>query len=239
MGGRNVQVFGNLKLASDPLPADVRALAAMRALVAGRPAWLAASTHEGEEEAVARAHASLSRKHPRLLTIVVPRHPARGHAVAATLRARALAVAMRSRQDTLSAATAVYVADTLGELGLWFRLCPIVFMGGSLVAVGGHNPLEPARLGCAVLAGPHVPNFRGLVDDLATARALRMVNDDASLAAAVDALLMDGAEVQRMGQAGRQFSESQGQVLPRLIEALAPWLDAAATETEARPRSKQ
>jgi len=189
LGMTDVQVWGNLKFHGPVLPADDAALAALRALLP-TPLWLAASTHAGEEEIVIAAHRLLLAALPGVLTIIVPRHPARGAAVAAL--ADGLQVALRS-ENAAPAAGGLYIADTLGELGLFYRLAPFAFVGNSLVGFGGHNLIEPARLGRAVIAGPHLENFSEAADALRAASALREVTDAASLAAAVQDWLADPA----------------------------------------------
>ena len=128
------------------MPADAAAYDILARSIGARPRWLAASTHDGEEEAIARVHLGLKRDYPALLTIIAPRHPDRGGAIAATLRAQGLTVAQRSADDAIAEATDIYVADTLGELGLFYRLTEIAFLGKSLVPLGGQNPLEALRL---------------------------------------------------------------------------------------------
>jgi 3-deoxy-D-manno-octulosonic-acid transferase len=145
LGAPVVRCVGNLKCASGPLPVDAAALTALHTAVDDRPLWLAASTHDGEETMAADVHRRLA-GHRRLLTIIVPRHATRGPAIAAALGAQGLRVARRGAGEPLDATTEVYVADTIGELGLFYRLAEIAFVGGSLVPHGGHNPLEPAQL---------------------------------------------------------------------------------------------
>jgi len=189
LGASRVQCLGNLKDAAPPLPADPAALAALRQAVGRRPLWLAASTHPGEEAQVLAAHAAMAPRLPGLLTIIVPRHPERGAAVAAEASAAGLVATQRSRGHLPGPETAVYVADTLGELGLFYRLARLAFIGGSLVPHGGQNPLEPARLGCAIMLGPHSWNFADPVGRLLAAEAALPVADTAALAAtALDVL---------------------------------------------------
>ena len=198
LGARSVAVRGNLKNDAPPLPADEHLVAALRRAIGGRPCWAAASTHEGEEEAVAEALVTLSRSVPGLLTILAPRHPERGAAIAALLESRGLVTARRSANAAIAPATAVYLVDTLGELGLVYRLADIAFVGGSLAPHGGHNPLEPARLGCALVAGPHTENFTEAYAALEGAGALERVSDAGTLAGVVRALLDD--ETARAGR---------------------------------------
>jgi len=187
LGARAATSPGNLKFAASPLPADPAALATLREAVGDRPVWLAASTHPGEEAIVAAAHRLLLPAHPRLLLVIVPRHPERGVALAATLGA---GVARRAAAALPNQNTAVYLADTLGELGLFYRVARAALVGGSLVPHGGQNPLEPARLGCAILLGPHTANFAEAVARLlAAGGARRVAPDPHALAASVASLL--------------------------------------------------
>ncbi len=178
-------VTGTLKEDTPPLPCDEAERARLARLLADRPIWTAASTHPGEEDIVADAHVAATRSMMRLLCILVPRHPERGDAIAARLRARGLNVAQRARGEDPGPNTAIFLADTLGELGLWYRLSPVCFVGGSLVPVGGHNPYEPVALGSAILHGPHIANFADIYRRLDGSDAARSVADTADLAAAL------------------------------------------------------
>ncbi len=195
LGARHVDAPGNLKLAAAPLPADPAELARLSLLIGARPVWLASSTHPGEEEVAGQVHRSLVAAHPGLLTIVAPRHPERGAAVAAALDAPRRAAG----QDP--GARGIWVADTLGELGLLYRLAPLAFVGRSLIGQGGQNPIEPARLGCAIAVGPHTANFADAVDALEAAGALTRVADASGLAGWVDAMLRDPARRRAAGLA--------------------------------------
>ena len=198
LGAPRVDAPGHLKFAAPPLPCDAAALAALRARLGARPVWLAASTHEGEEAVVAAAHRALEGAYPGLLTIVAPRHPERGAAVASFLGG----APRRGLGEGPAAAGGFWVADTLGELGLLYRLAPVVFVGGSLVPRGGQNPLEPARLGCAVAAGPWMQNQAAAVAALRAAGAYAEVADAAALAGFVGGMLADPARRAAGGAAG-------------------------------------
>ncbi len=182
---------GNLKADAPPPPVDEAAKADMSAAFWGRPIWLAASTHPGEDEIVGAAHAKIKAALPGIATIVVPRHPERGPAIAEMLRTRGLKVTLRSEGGGIDAKTDIYVADTIGELGLFYALTPVAFIGGSLVKHGGQNPVEAIKLGAAVLAGPHVHNFREMYADLLKTGGARKVDDADSLADAVLELLQN------------------------------------------------
>lgn len=176
-----LRVTGSLKEGAAPLPHDEAERVRLARALAGRPVWLAASTHAGEEEAVITAHLAARRGLPMLALILAPRHPVRGDEVAALLRARGLAVAQRSKGEEIGADTDVYLADTLGEMGLWYRIASVSFIGGSLAEVGGHNPFEPALLGSAILFGPHVRNFADAYARLTAADAAIEVSDAEAL----------------------------------------------------------
>ena len=201
LGAASVSAPGDLKFAAPELPADPAELARLRAALAGRPVWLAASTHPGEEALIFAAHRALEAAYPGLLTIVVPRHPERGAEIAAAagdlvVRRRALGAAPPDQ--------GVWLADTLGELGLWYRLAGIVLVGRSLLAPGGgQNPLEPARLGCVVAVGPHIANFLDAAQVLEAAGGLTRIADAPALAAWIAAMLADPARRAAAGAAGR------------------------------------
>ena len=197
LGAARVLPAGNLKLAAPPLPLDHQALSHLTSLIGG-PAWVAASLHRGEDELVLAAHRRLSATHPGLLTIMVPRHPDRGEAMAAL----AGGAPRRALGEPPPHGGGVWVADTVGEMGLVYRLAPVAFMGGSLVPHGGQNPAEPARLGRAVAVGPHTANFADMVALLREGGALAEVADAQALSDWVDARLRDPWGTTAMGRKG-------------------------------------
>ena len=228
LGAGEVRTPGNLKFAAAPLPADDGELARMREACGGRPCWLAASTHPGEEEIIAAAHEALGTRHAGLATFIVPRHPGRGPAIAAALRDRGLIVARRSAGDALAPDTDIYLADTMGELGLFFRLVKVIFMGGSLVPHGGQNLLEPAKIGCAIVHGPHMTNFRAIADEMQAAGATAVAADADAVAEEVGRLLADDSlRAGRIAAAARVAAASGG-ILDAFMAELAPYLDAPA-----------
>ncbi|MDE0391184.1 MAG: 3-deoxy-D-manno-octulosonic acid transferase, partial [Rhodospirillales bacterium] len=182
LGARNVAVRGNLKNDAHPLPANEKGVAVLGQAIGARPCWAAASTHEGEEEIVAESILALRRTFPDLLTILAPRHPERGDTTAELLERSGLATVRHSTGGAIAPGTAVYLVDTMGELGLIFRLASIAFVGGSLAPHGGHNPLEPARLDCALVTGPHTENFTEAYAALEDASAVSRVSDARTLA---------------------------------------------------------
>jgi 3-deoxy-D-manno-octulosonic-acid transferase len=228
LGARDARCAGNLKFAADALPAEDTALAALAAMIGSRPCWLAASTHPGEETGIAAAHSALAAEHPGLLTIIVPRHPARGPELAAEMRQAGLSPALRSAGEDAVDNIDIYIADTVGELGLFYRATPIAFIGGSLIEHGGQNLLEPARLDTAIVHGPHMFNFQAIVDDMARARATETVTDAATLARAVGALLADPALNAARAEAARAVAEAQAGILDAVMAEIAPFLPGTA-----------
>jgi 3-deoxy-D-manno-octulosonic-acid transferase len=194
--------------------------------------WLAASTHPGEELMIAKVHASLSAAFPNLLTIIVPRHPARGATIAADMP-KLVRCALRSQHKTIPPNTHIYIADTLGELGLFYRLCEVVFMGGSLVAHGGQNPLEPGRLSCAILTGPHTHNFNDIYAEMEKAGCCLRVATPEALAQQVGTLLAQSASRQKQQAAVKQWMEGKGGTADRLMQELAPVFDPRPPEPPA------
>lgn len=180
-----ITVTGSLKRGAKRLPVNTAERARLSGVIGGRPCWVAVSTHPGEEAIVAAAQKTVLEARPDALLILAPRHPERGTEVAALLAQAGLSVARRTAEAPIRRDTQVYLADTLGELGLWFELGPVAFIGGSLVPVGGHNAYEAAAHGAAILTGPQVTNFAPLYDRLRGAGGARVVTDAAALAAAV------------------------------------------------------
>jgi 3-deoxy-D-manno-octulosonic-acid transferase len=227
LGARQVRVVGNLKHAAAPLPFDSLALKKLQSAVGGRPAWLAASTHPGEEELMLDVHRHVAVDVPDLLTIIAPRHPERGDALARMIRTQGLAVAQRSSGETPSTECQVYLADTIGELGLFYRTARVAFIGRSLVEGGGHNPLEAARLGCPPLVGPHTGNFREIMEQLLAQHAAQRVADAGQLAEAVALLLVDPQARDELAARARTVAERESGALSAVLDALAPVLERA------------
>ena len=224
LGSRNVVTTGNLKLDVPAPPADPLKLERLIAMTRGRPIILAASTHPGEDEILCEAHRTLSGFFPSLLTIIVPRHPDRGPAIARMVAASGLRAGLRSSEDLPTTETDVYVADTLGELGLFYRLAPTVFMGGSLVVHGGQNPIEPIRLGASVVHGPHVFNFSDIYEALDSAGGARRADTREALVKQLGQLLTDEAARDALNAAASRVVDELGGALERTMSALEPYL---------------
>ena len=218
LGARNPQVLGNLKFAASPLPADESALTRLRQVTAGRDIWLAASTHPGEELIIAAAHRAMKSRRAELLTLIAPRHAERGDTIAGELRAAGLTIARRSQGEQIDGATDIYLIDTIGELGLFYRLAPVVFVAGSY-RWQGHNPIEPALLGAAVVSGPRVANFQDIFDRMQKAGAVAIA-EEKNLPDMVDGML---GSPQAAAERAGIFARGEGEgILERVVAALAP-----------------
>jgi 3-deoxy-D-manno-octulosonic-acid transferase len=224
LGARPVTVSGNLKVDTTPPPADERALSALKRQIGTRPTWAAISTHDGEEVVAAEVHATLHRRHRGLLTIVVPRHPDRAEALAAQISGMGLKVVRRSKGDRITADTDILLGDTIGEMGLYLRLTEIAFVGRSLTSEGGQNPLEPAMLDTAVLAGRNVQNFREAYQRLLDSGGAKLVRDRDMLAGAVNFLLTNEVARHEMMAAGAATVDEMRGALACTLKSLEPYI---------------
>ena len=225
LGAPRALTVGDLKSAAAPLPVDEVAFGALGTQIGERPRWLAASTHAGEEEMAAEAHARLRSRFPGLLTLIAPRHPSRSDEIVELLTRRGLQVSCRSHNGAIGAETDIYLADTLGELGLFYRAAGLAYIGGSMGGIGGHNPLEAAVLDCAILHGPDMANAAAMAQALRAAGASEVVTDAASLARALEPLLADPTARARRAAAAATVAARQRHVLDAVLDRLAPWLD--------------
>lgn len=226
-----VTIAGNLKYDVAPPPADPQVLAQLMAQIGARPVWVAASTHEGEEEICLAAHRILQARFPDLLTIVAPRNARRGRDIVGLARQTGAEPALRSAGEAVAPHVDVLVADTFGEMGLWYRLAPIVFVGKSLVAGGGQNPIEPARLGAAILHGPSVENFADAYTVLDGANGGALVNDATELASHLATLFSDPARARSMARAAGVAVERLSGASGVVMEAIAPILASQSGPT--------
>ncbi len=222
LGATHAEACGSLKADAPPLPFDAAALERLKAAISTRPILLAAQTHPGEDETILPVHDALRQTYPDLLTIIVPRHPHRGADIAMLAGTRA--VRRRSEGALPTAETAIYVADTLGELGLFYRLARFTFVGGSLVPHGGQNPLEPARLSCAVMAGPHTDNFVEAYRAIFAAQGTGRVASTAQITALAARLFENPHEAKRLGEAAAQGAATMGGAVERTRAAVESML---------------
>lgn len=225
LGAYNIKLIGNLKYDAPPLPADSQKTDDLRTMIGSRHVWVASSTHPGEEEIIAEAHRIVKAKYPDLLTIIIPRHPQRGQDIAAQTEAWQLRTALRSASASITPETDIYIADTMGELGIFFRLSNIVFIGGSLVKHGGQNPLEAARLDCAILAGPYTSNFLDIYQELEEHQAMLKVTDGASLADTLEMLIRNPEKQDIMAKFALSIAKAKGDILQSYITEIQPYIE--------------
>jgi 3-deoxy-D-manno-octulosonic-acid transferase len=227
LGAPRVLIAGDIKYDAPALPADRRELAELSGLASGRQIWIAASTHAGEEAIAARAHKRLAEVFPDALTLIAPRHPERGEAIVREIEAEGLVCALRSRGERPGPGTSVYVCDTIGELGLFYRLAGVVFVGKSFAGGGGQNPIEPARLASAILHGPMVENFADAYAALDAAGGAVEIAEPERLGEALIALFDDAASLRAMARAAGDTVERQSGAVERSMKALQPMLPFA------------
>ncbi|MCA0422478.1 MAG: 3-deoxy-D-manno-octulosonic acid transferase [Proteobacteria bacterium] len=227
LGAADVRCPGNLKFDVAPLGADPAEHRLLAETIGARPVFIAASTHPGEEEIVVGAHLAARHTRPGLLTIIAPRHPERGASLRALATTSGLAAAQRSLGEAITATTDLYIADTIGELGLIYRLGGFAFLGGSFISHGGQNPIEPAKLGLGVLHGPHVFNFTDVYAAFDEAGGALCVSDPDDLAGLIIGLITDTARLSAMQDHARDTAERFGGAKQRIFAALAPLLPVA------------
>ncbi len=226
LGARKTAITGNLKYDAPPPPVNLRAAGELRRSFDGRPVFLAASTHPGEDEAIAHAVEILQGAMPSLLTVIVPRHPDRGEAIASLLNGRHFSTARRSAGEPIGPKTQFYLADTIGELGLFYKLAPLSFIGGSLITHGGQNPIEAIKLGSGILSGPHTFNFAETYTALQRYEGFRLVSGPEDLAAALKRLFENPQEAEEMKRGAAAAIGTLGGALEKTLEALKPYLPA-------------
>lgn len=220
---RAVPLVGNMKFDAPAPPVDDAVFANLRAALGERPVWLASSTHAGEEALVLDAQATLKDRLKNPLLILAPRHPERAGAISEAVRGRGFKLARRSLSEPPDREVDVYLADTLGELGLLYRAAPVALIAGSLSPeFGGHNPVEAVQCGSALISGAHTASFAALYDQLEAAGGLLCVQDAEALAEAVAALLENGPARRRQQAAAEDVLEASRGALKRTLEALAP-----------------
>ncbi|NTF06560.1 3-deoxy-D-manno-octulosonic acid transferase [Agrobacterium rubi] len=236
LGSWPVVVSGNLKGDTDPPPCDATALDTYRRQIGNRKTWSAISTFDGEEKAAATVHNAIKSRNGQL-TIIVPRHPERADEIETMLKGMNLTVARRSRNDVITPETDIFLGDSIGEMGLYLRLTELAFVGRSLTAEGGQNPLEPAMLGCAVLSGAHVQNFREAYQKLLRSGGGRIIRDIEMLAKAVHYLLVNDNERYKMIDAGGKVIQDMRGALSSTVKALEPYINPLTVTAKLQPRS--
>lgn len=227
---KNVMVCDNLKYAADPLPCIEKELTNLRDAVKDRPLWLYASTHDGEEDIACRIHAHIKKKIPDLLTVIIPRHPERREAIQAICEKHGVSARLRGSGHSIpQKGDDIYIADTLGELGLFYRLCPVACIGRSFSrdGGGGHNPIEAAQLDCAVLHGPRVQNLARIYEEMDKAGAALCMKDEKDFQARLERLLSDPGKLAALQNRGAYFVREKAKVLETVMNALSQIIERA------------
>ncbi|MDC1255133.1 3-deoxy-D-manno-octulosonic acid transferase [Paracoccaceae bacterium] len=219
ISSNNFELTGTLKEGSAALPHSEIEQVEISKQILNRPVWLAASTHEGEEKLIATAHRHASKASQGLLLIIVPRHPERGLEIASILTKENFKIRLRSKKDKILFDTQIYIADTLGELGLWYRVAPVSFVGGSLVPIGGHNPFEPAALGSAILHGPYVENFKEIYNRLNVVGAAVKIEEASELGVKLIETLSP-VNAAKLAQAAWEVSSNGAEITDRAIKLI-------------------
>ncbi|MBO6755237.1 MAG: 3-deoxy-D-manno-octulosonic acid transferase [Roseibium sp.] len=234
LGCGHVVYPGNLKFDASTAPADPVELDRLSTMIGSRPVWVAALTHPGEEELALAAHRQILNSHPDALLLLCPRHPERGAQIDTLIGEQGFTSVRRSLGKTPKPDCQVFLGDTLGEMGLFYSLAPVAFLGGSFAEKGGHNPVEAIRFGSALISGPGVANARGLYHDLWDAQAAVKLEDAGDLAAAVLRLMEDQSARDTQIATARAIADSGKGAVERTMAHLRPLLAAnpAAAGTE-------
>ena len=220
LGAKKADCFGNLKYAGMPLPVDSVRLTLLQQAIGQRPVFLISSTHYNEEEQLAQHLQRLNDAVSDVLTIVVPRHPQRGKEIAEMFRRKGFKTALRSAEDAIDGDVAVYVADTIGEMGLWYALAPVCFVGGSLISHGGQNFMEPARDHTAVIIGPNMQNFKEMTARAKQEGAVWQVASAADVIEEVIRLLHESEELSERQERAYEWTAKEARVLDGISQAL-------------------
>ena len=220
LGAKETICLGNLKYAGLPLPIDEKAKKEMLDQIKKRPFWLASSTHNDEELRIAKVHKRLKEQFPDLLTIIAPRHPNRGEEIASEIAKLDLTTALRSNGDKITPKTDIYIANTIGEMGLWYDIANIVFIGGSLVPHGGQNFIEPSRVRDAVIVGPHMHNFTDAMNRAKKADAIIQVSDTTELEEMVRELLSNESLLEAKRSLAYNWAVSETKVLDGIMDKI-------------------
>ena len=224
LGARKIQVGGNLKRSAKKLPVKMAAIKELQQQIGSRKVWLAASTHEGEDLAVIETQKILKTKFSNMLTIIIPRHPQRRDEIRLLARANQLAVACRTKNETIQPETDIYIADTLGEMSIFFDLTRYVFIAGSLVPVGGHNPIEPAHFDCTIFFGPLMAKNQEIADEMIKIKAAIQITSNESLPHTLEELLNNDTLSKELSCNARKYAEDGGTILESISLKISPYI---------------
>ena len=224
LGAKNSMCLGNLKYAGINPPVDPDKKAEIEKQINGRPLWVVSSTHHDEELKIGRFLKNTNTEIPGLLTLIAPRHPNRGPEIQEQLNGLGLKTALRSKGEKISPDTNVYIADTIGEVGIWYDLSPIVFIGGSLIPHGGQNFMEPSRFRDAVIVGPYMHNFTDAMNRAKKADAVIQVNDAAELENMLLQLLQNKDLLEAKRSLAYNWAYGEAKVLDGIVEKIKGYL---------------
>jgi 3-deoxy-D-manno-octulosonic-acid transferase len=228
LGAKSVLIMGNVKLMMTPLEVDSKKYRTLKKEVENRPVWLAASTHPGEDEVILSAHKTLRKEHPDLLTILVPRHIERAISLQHLALKEGISTALRTETASLDGIE-IYIGNTLGEMGLFYALAPVVVMGATLVSKGGHNPIEAAQLGAFVLHGPHTFKNPQLYNSLASLGLSQCIQEENKLPLSILPWLKKQKENYEEPPVLKTYREEG---LQKLLKSLSPHLKTLREEKE-------
>ena len=224
LGAPYVEVGGNLKRSAAKLSLNKKLVAEISKQVGARKLWLAASTHEGEDLTVIRTQKLLQAQFPDLLTIIVPRHPKRGSSIQRLGEANGLFVSRRALNEEITLKTNLYVADTLGEMSIFFDVAPYVFVAGSLVPVGGHNPIEPAHFNCSIFFGPLMAKNQEIADEMIRLKAALQMETNGSLAKLLEDLFNDNELATMLSTNAKEYAENGDAILESVFDSITPFI---------------
>ena len=224
LGAQNTMCLGNLKYAGLPLPIDEDKKNDILTQIGGRTFWLASSTHDDEEIRIAKVHKRLKEKFPDLLTLIAPRHPQRGQEIKEGVEKLGLKAALRSENEKIKPDTDIYIANTIGEMGIWYDIAKIVFIGGSLVPHGGQNFIEPSRMRDAVIVGPHMHNFTDAMNRAKRADAIIQVTDTVELEEIVTQLLENKELLDAKCSLAYNWAHSEAKVLEGIMDKVKGYI---------------
>jgi 3-deoxy-D-manno-octulosonic-acid transferase len=228
LGAKSVELMGNLKYAAKPLPYDIEELGRLQRAIGERPIWGMISTHRGEEAMAIKVHQQLAITRPNIVTVIVPRHPMRGDEIARLITEEGISFARRSRGEPILPDTGIYLVDTMGELGLFYRLCAVSVIGGSFISHGGHNVVEAAQLGTAIIFGPSMFNFTPIVREFLARKAAIQLQSDNQIVPSIERLLNDPAEHLVYVKSAKYLAASKRSVLDDIMVALKPYFETVA-----------
>ena len=224
LGAPCVEVGGNLKRSAAKLALNKKSVVEISKQVGTRKIWLAASTHEGEDLVVIRTQKLLQTQFPDLLTIIVPRHPKRGSSIQRLGEANGLCVSRRTLNEEITLETNIYVADTLGEMSVFFDIAPYVFVAGSLVPVGGHNPIEPAHFNCSIFFGPLMAKNQEIADEMIRSKAALQIDSNGSLAKLLEDLFNDNELATMLSNNAKEYAENGDAILESVFDSITPFI---------------